>query len=334
MDLYDGEAYRRYHAHCLAVGDESWVFDSKGIHSWLKHLLAIKKITEYTWKRNRFLCSDLSAWFHDKVRGWEGKNFILFGYRGDSRGVTREMERIYDILPSRVAKTDKESLAVGWRRVAEKWMDDPRGQRAPVDGFRGHDAATLDRLAFERTLMVGAGKKSMCKTTEEWRERTGRSRASFDQELTLNRLCLWAEGKEKVAHNMYCRDCTSATGTRPKKVASTSKDDPVTTAPTPPAEEDVVDLEVLVSRSKRRAKPTFTTRRRPTGEKWKNHWEVSRHGVAMKILADGDLILLDPALRLAHLVSRCDLESSCRAVLSCLMEFWSIYEFHVKVRGF
>eukprot|EP01033_Poteriospumella_lacustris_P013309 gene13309-9536_t len=322
VDWHSGEAYQHYRKFCrVSLEDESLGDKSKGVYQWLQHLQKTGKISQYMWKRNRFLEGDLSAWFHNKVQAWAGKDFIVFGYRGDSRKVTEEMERVYETWPSEQAKVGKQTPAVCWRKVAKEWMSDPRDRRAPVDGFRGHDAATLDKLALERTLELG--KNDACQTTREWRERTGRSRGSFDRELVLNRKYLWAEGKERVSHNMYCRDCTSTE--RAKKKAKVS---------TVPAQEKSAvvavgeaSIEELAAGGKRRAKPKFTVRRRPRG----NYWPVSRHGVAMRVVKDGDVVLLDPALQVAHLVSRCDLAKSCRAFLSCLMEYWCVYEFQLEV---
>jgi hypothetical protein len=44
--------------------------------------------------------------------------------------------------------------AARWRKAADEWTNDPRDQRAPVDGFREHDAVILDKVTLERTLSL------------------------------------------------------------------------------------------------------------------------------------------------------------------------------------
>eukprot|EP01039_Chlorochromonas_danica_P012769 gene12769-14691_t len=123
VDWHSGEAYQHYRKFCrVSLKDESLGDKSKGVYQWLQHLQKTGKISQYVWKRNRFLEGDLSAWFHNKVQAWAGKDFIVFGYHGDSRKVTEEMERVYETWPSEQAKVGTQTPAVCWRKVAKEWM--------------------------------------------------------------------------------------------------------------------------------------------------------------------------------------------------------------------
>lgn len=306
------------------------------------------KIKSFVWKKNRFLVEGLFRFFHSKMEGEQGNTYVLFCYRAGGTDWKEDLKRVYNIDASRaLERASREevkrkciqlkrarkpgkggtvrSLKNCWEEVAHRWSASARHTPAPVDGYRGVDPDTLDRLATERTLGVvietGVGfrkTKGKCANVADWKKITGRDKGSFDLEYRWNRRMLRAEGAEALSKDMFERDATEEDEDEnppldmPKKKAVGLR-----------RSQGMRCVEQRIAQFKRKRKPQF--------KRVVNHDKpVTRHGVGMRVVTGGDVVLMDPASELVRVVSKVDVVRSCDALLSSFVEYWGAYRFKVN----
>eukprot|EP01033_Poteriospumella_lacustris_P014696 gene14696-10509_t len=261
---------------------------------------------------------------------------VIFGYhgRGDAKremldkciyrtAAAREVEETVVRLhqTERTKALAKRSFEV----VVDLWAANGWNGPVPVQGYNACDSWDLDKEALERTLIPAVWvndcwtivREEPCEGVQAWKELTGRDQSSFERELRSNRYMARAEKEEVKNYEMHSRDRTNMPRAK-KSEAPESKEPEVE----PKKEKQPMTGEWLLAALKRKEQPDFSTKRSKNSP-------VSRHAVAGRVTQEGDVVLLDPSLDNAHLVSRNDLTSSVSGILSCFVDHWAVYEFRV-----
>ena len=219
--------------------------------------------------------------------------------------------------------------------IMQKWQvvrassDSPAP--APLDGYFNRDMASMQEAAVARTLMDVDDLNVVYASQREWMIATGRDAISFNKEVNHNLKGIEVECMERMAAEISYRDATSketydeSTGElldagKKRKVGMVlTLDESKVRSGTDFKEPEE---EIAVRKLLKLAKPA-----RPLSTK---KVAVSSHAVCLRVIENGDVVILDPALPKARILSKDDVAGTCREFTMLMAHYYSVFELNVE----
>ena len=238
------------------------------------------------------------------------------------------------------------------RELVQQLIDDWATRKIgppPVDVLMGADDVAVSARARELTRVDATEKKC---TAQAWRWAKGRSLQSRQEEESYHKAGLIREAAESLRANMHARDRTQGNDGKVAEKPLFVRGQPLRFGGISSrqlevmlmlekesaeqllgrkevSEEELLELEGISAEAKR-ATLLHAKRmeRMPMG---RAGGIVTRHGIAARVVEGGDIVLMDPALRQVHVMSREDVVKSCEEFFCCVVYYWAVYEVVIEV---